>query len=346
MQLTLGATTMTRLNPQTTPRHQLRAEKAARNREAALAAFIGKKAEIDAMLARLQALSDDHFNCPPRRGELGPCRHPRALRQPPEAHHRQRLQRRRTRRVIPALPAPCPPSGGLGLVEGVATVAVPITEPTMTKLSDTQTIILSRAAQREDRIALPLPENLRGGAATKVIGAMLAKGFLEEVDADLRNGEPLWRETGDGHGVTLVATDAGLAALGIEPVGATARPPAQTGRRTEPAPDTPIEADPAPKARTPRTGTKQAKLIEMLRAPDGATIDEIVAALRVEVAHSAGCACRRAEEEAGTDDHLGEGRGRAVVSHHRQVTRRIPREDLPAIAVRSAASAARSLIAT
>jgi hypothetical protein len=54
-----------RLNPQTTPRHQLRAEKVARNREAALNAFLGKKAEIDAMLARLQALSDDHFNTHP-----------------------------------------------------------------------------------------------------------------------------------------------------------------------------------------------------------------------------------------------------------------------------------------
>ena len=56
---------MTRLNPQTTPRHELRAEKARRNREAALNAFLGKKAEIDEMLARLQALSDDHFNCHP-----------------------------------------------------------------------------------------------------------------------------------------------------------------------------------------------------------------------------------------------------------------------------------------
>lgn len=55
----------TRLNPITTPRHELRAEKARRNKEAALAAFIGKKAEIDEMLARLQALSDDHFNCAP-----------------------------------------------------------------------------------------------------------------------------------------------------------------------------------------------------------------------------------------------------------------------------------------
>ena len=31
----------------------------------ALDAFIGKKAQIDAMLARLQALSDDHFNFDP-----------------------------------------------------------------------------------------------------------------------------------------------------------------------------------------------------------------------------------------------------------------------------------------
>ena len=48
-----------------TDRHQLRAEKARRNQEVALAAFIEKKAEIDTMLARLQRLSDDHFNAHP-----------------------------------------------------------------------------------------------------------------------------------------------------------------------------------------------------------------------------------------------------------------------------------------
>jgi hypothetical protein len=37
----------------------------AKSREEALAAFVSKKAEIDAMLARLQALSDDHFNYSP-----------------------------------------------------------------------------------------------------------------------------------------------------------------------------------------------------------------------------------------------------------------------------------------
>jgi len=56
---------MIRPNPQTTPRHQLRAEKAARNKEAALSAVLGKKAEIDEMLARLASLSDDHFNTRP-----------------------------------------------------------------------------------------------------------------------------------------------------------------------------------------------------------------------------------------------------------------------------------------
>ncbi len=36
-----------------------------RSNEDALAAFVSKKAEIDAMLARLQALSDDHFGYSP-----------------------------------------------------------------------------------------------------------------------------------------------------------------------------------------------------------------------------------------------------------------------------------------
>jgi hypothetical protein len=37
----------------------------ARSNQDALAAFVCKKAEIDAMLTRLQALSDDHFNYSP-----------------------------------------------------------------------------------------------------------------------------------------------------------------------------------------------------------------------------------------------------------------------------------------
>ena len=147
----------------------------------------------------------------------------------------------------------------------------------MTQLSDTQAIILSAAAQRPERIALPLPESLRGGAAAKVVGTMIAKGLLQEVEVNARRGEPVWRDTGDGHGTTLVATDAGLAAIGIEPDEAETAPASATeAPQQDPAPDSDAEA--AYSTRTPRAGTKQASLIAMLRAPDGATIEEITAA--------------------------------------------------------------------
>jgi hypothetical protein len=37
----------------------------AKSKEQALAAFVAKKTEIDAMLTRIQALSDEHFNYGP-----------------------------------------------------------------------------------------------------------------------------------------------------------------------------------------------------------------------------------------------------------------------------------------
>ena len=40
-------------------------KKITKSKEEALAAFVPKKAEIDTMLTRLQALSDDHFNYSP-----------------------------------------------------------------------------------------------------------------------------------------------------------------------------------------------------------------------------------------------------------------------------------------
>jgi hypothetical protein len=47
---------------------------------------------------------------------------------------------------------------------------------------------------------------------------LIEHGWLQEVDANLRRNDPLWREIGEGHGTTLVVTDAGLLAIGIEPV--------------------------------------------------------------------------------------------------------------------------------
>ena len=138
----------------------------------------------------------------------------------------------------------------------------------MPKLSETQTIILSAASQRPDNLAMPLPKGLHGAAAKKVVSMIIGRGWLEEVDADLRRSEPLWRETGDGHGTTLVVTDAGLLAIGIEPAVV----------KTMAAIRTHAAHPPAPKPPTPRTGTKQAMLIEMLQTAEGATMEAIVAA--------------------------------------------------------------------
>ena len=152
----------------------------------------------------------------------------------------------------------------------------------MPKLTDTQSIILSRAATRPDNLAMPLPEGLSGAAAKMAVAKMIERGWLEEVDANLRRGEPLWRETGDGHGTTLIATEAGLAAIGIEPVVATTMTNLRKAKlELASASKEPAEASSNPAMPKPvaiRAGTKQAQIIALLQRPEGASIGEIVEA--------------------------------------------------------------------
>jgi hypothetical protein len=136
----------------------------------------------------------------------------------------------------------------------------------MPNLTKTQNLILTTGAQRADNVAMPLAEGLHGAAATKVVGMMIDRGWLEEVDADLRKGDHLWRETGDGHGMTLVVTDAGLLAVGIEPVVVKTMAAVRQHAALASAPKTP----------TMRAGTKQAQIIALLQRPEGASISEIV----------------------------------------------------------------------
>ena len=135
----------------------------------------------------------------------------------------------------------------------------------MTKLSDTQRVILSAASQRTDRLALPLPKSLKGGAAHKVVNALIEKGLLKEVKANRKLGDPVWRESDEGQGLTLIITEAGFAAIGMEVEAKNTKPPK-------------LEAKPASAERKIREGTKQALVIKMLRRPEGATIAEIVEA--------------------------------------------------------------------
>ena len=140
--------------------------------------------------------------------------------------------------------------------------------PKSIKPTETQSIILSAGAQRPDNLAMPLPKGLHGAAAKMTVSKMIEHGWLQEVDANLRHAEPLWRETGNGHGTTLVVTDAGLLAIGMEPVVAKAMAAIRKH----------VVEVPAPKQPTSRKGTKQAMLIALLQEPEGATMEAIIAA--------------------------------------------------------------------
>jgi len=169
----------------------------------------------------------------------------------------------------------------------------------MTKLSDTQAVILSAASQREDGAVLPLPEtlNIKGGAVDKVLGSLKAKGLIDHQGTPRGDDPP-----------PLRITRAGLEAIGVEteddaPEGATVADTGATsadaGVQAIEAPAAATEADrvatPAKKGKaakrkarvtraapaekpTPRTGTKQALMIEMLKRPEGATVEQIAAA--------------------------------------------------------------------
>jgi hypothetical protein len=175
----------------------------------------------------------------------------------------------------------------------------------MTKLSDTQVIILSAAAQRADGNVLPLPGSLRGGTATKVVAALLARRLIREHVVDSpRKADPalnrVWRNLDDGRGVLLFITAAGIEAIGIEPEAVPYAFNEGTNSAGEPAAGAPTAADtspvePAPKKRgrtrkaapttrdtgaprKTRDGSKQAQLVAMLQREQGATIAQIVEA--------------------------------------------------------------------
>jgi hypothetical protein len=155
--------------------------------------------------------------------------------------------------------------------------------PTMAiNLSDTQLIVLSAAAQREDR-CLVAPKTLRGGAAQKFAQKLLAAGLVKEIKA--KPSAPVWRRDEEAaQPYSLKLTSAGLKAIAVEEQGAAAlarthaspivaETPEATGKRATPS--IPATAQPS---RSPREGSKSALVVELVRRDSGATLAELVTA--------------------------------------------------------------------
>ena len=161
----------------------------------------------------------------------------------------------------------------------------------MPKLTDTQLVILSTAAQRDDGAALPPPKSLKfQGGVNPVLKSLLNKGLLDEQPAG--HDAAAWRKSKDGLRLMLVITDAGRQAIGVAadeqseplPASITVRGSKRSaGRRRKAseskgatAPSSQVKRTASPAALRP--GTKLALLVDLLRRKGGATIAEAVKA--------------------------------------------------------------------
>ncbi|MFO1167569.1 MAG: DUF3489 domain-containing protein [Rhodoblastus sp.] len=147
----------------------------------------------------------------------------------------------------------------------------------MAKLTDTQLVVLSKAAARDDGLAV-VPPRMNKGAASKVGSSLVARKLMRELKA--KPGMPVWREDEDGRGISLIITRAGRDAIGLEvDVEVSTATVAPTIKQKKP----PVVGNaPSQKEATgssgsqPRDGSKQAIVISMLSAKGGATIEALI----------------------------------------------------------------------
>ena len=181
----------------------------------------------------------------------------------------------------------------------------------MTKLTDTQLIILGKACERPDGAVYPLTTTkLNGGAVTKVLSSLIGKGLLKEARA--KRDETVWRLDDEDRPLTLYATPAAYKALGIEQddgaqeEGTTKarKPRTRVAKGEKTTKDTRIRT---------RADSKQAQLIAMLKSPKGATIDEIATAFDWQLHTVRGVLAGALKKKLGLEvtSEKVEGRGRA-----------------------------------
>ena len=161
------------------------------------------------------------------------------------------------------------------------------------KMSEAQRSMLQDAATREDRFVTP-PIGARAKAITSLAGKLIEGGWVKEVKA--RNGAPVWRkDPASGETFALKLTVKGLkaatatiaashaegapaAAPSVTKTEATANRAVAFAEQTSPAPDASADSPSAIQARAPRATSKIGRVLEMLAADAGATIEELTAA--------------------------------------------------------------------
>ena len=80
------------------------------------------------------------------------------------------------------------------------------------KLTDAQLVMMSAAAQRNDRCMAP--DTMKGAALTKVSAKLIKLGLVREIRA--KAGMPVWRRDDAGQGHALKLTAAGLKAIAVD----------------------------------------------------------------------------------------------------------------------------------
>ena len=144
------------------------------------------------------------------------------------------------------------------------------------KLTDTQLLTLSAAAQREDR-CIAAPPNLKGAAAQKFAAKLVAAGLVEEIKA--KPGAHVWRrDDATGEAYALKLTTVGLKTIRVEETEAVEAPaeisptPANEGRRKPKNHDGGgASVAPSTVIATPRDGSKLSAVVGLLRRDGGAT---------------------------------------------------------------------------
>ncbi len=153
----------------------------------------------------------------------------------------------------------------------------------MIKLTDTQLVLLSNAAKRDDSALVRAPK-LKPEAMEQAVAGLLSRKLIKAIPK--AGPLPLWKKGPEGEPISLVIVAKGLEAIGVDGAADTKQPsPVTPVAKTLPAKTkaaAPVAAKAGRRAKSKLGGlrptSKIAKVVEMLRRPGGASIKAIMAA--------------------------------------------------------------------